>query len=77
MISHSCYHLVEDDKLLCSKCKRILTHFTERVNEGDYDSDNSDSDSDSDELVSSLYSSGSVVCFLCSTLISSHTMVLI
>ena len=61
MISHSCYHLVEDDKVLCSKCKRILTHFTERVNEVDFDSDDSDSDSDSDELVSSLYSSGAVV----------------
>ena len=36
-------------------------HFTERVNEVDFDSDDSDSDSDSDELVSSLYSSGAVV----------------
>ena len=56
---------MDEDKLLCSKCKRILTHFTEKVNEEDESGDRSDSDqdssSDSDELVSSLYSSGSVV----------------
>ena len=73
IFSHSCYHRVEDDKLLCSKCKRILTNFTETANHCDSYSDqsdsNSDSESDFDDLGSSLYSSGSVV----SSFISVHS----
>ena len=29
MHSHSCYHCVDEDSLLCTKCKQILTHFIE------------------------------------------------